>query len=53
MTDLILQFEQMGQGLIGSAWPVVYTLIQIVLVVVNHHQNNLDQGIDHWPGRAN
>jgi NADH-quinone oxidoreductase subunit H len=24
----------MGQGLIGSAWPVVYTLIQIVLVVV-------------------
>lgn len=34
MTDLILQFEQMGQGLIGSAWPVVYTLIQIVLVVV-------------------
>ncbi len=34
MTDLILQFEQMGQGLIGSAWPVVYTLIQIILVVV-------------------
>jgi len=34
MTDLILQFEQAGQGLLGSAWPVVYTLIQIVLVVL-------------------
>ncbi|MFM1860059.1 MAG: NADH-quinone oxidoreductase subunit NuoH [Burkholderiaceae bacterium] len=34
MTDLILQFEQAGQGLLGPAWPVVYTLIQIVLVVV-------------------
>ncbi|NBV88579.1 MAG: NADH-quinone oxidoreductase subunit NuoH [Betaproteobacteria bacterium] len=34
MSDLILQFEQMGQTALGPAWPVVYTLIQIILVVL-------------------
>jgi len=34
MSDLILQFEQMGQTVLGPAWPVVYTLIQIILVVL-------------------
>jgi NADH-quinone oxidoreductase subunit H len=34
MNHLIQQFEQAGHGLLGPAWPVVYTLIQIVLVVV-------------------
>lgn len=34
MNDLIQQFDQMGQGLLGPAWPAVYALVQIVLVVV-------------------
>ncbi len=32
--DLLNQFTTLGQGLLGSAWPIVWNLIKIVVVVL-------------------